>query len=136
MVEGATRMARVGRKPQGWKLIDRLSADEPCKARLKAFLETMTGQCTVKAACQRLGIEQSRFFALRNDWLQEAVGLLEPKPTGRPRKVTDDGPQVAELTQRVRDLEQRTMAAELRAKLAQAGAAKATPKRRKKGARR
>lgn len=49
-------MTRVGRKPQGWKLIDRLSGDADCKARLKAFLLTMTGQCTVPEVCHELGI--------------------------------------------------------------------------------
>jgi transposase-like protein len=134
MVEGATNMARVGRKPQGWKLIDRLSAEESCKARLKAFLETMAGQGTVAEACRKLGIEQSRFFALRNHWLQEAVDLLAPKPAGRPRKAGPDEPQVEELKQEVHDLKQRLLAAELRAKLAEAGVSRPSQKRQKKGA--
>lgn len=129
-------MARVGRKPQGWKLIDHLSGDEDCKARLKAFLQTMTGQCTVPEVCQELGIRQSRFFVLRNDWLQEALGLLEPKPVGRPRKAEPEEPQVAQLKQQVHKLEQQLMAAELRARLAEGKVAKATPQGRKKGARR
>lgn len=124
-------MARVGRKPQGWKLIDRLSADEPSKARLKAFLQTMSGQCTVEEACRELGIEQSRFFALRNKWLEEAVGLLAPKPAGRPRKAADDSPgEPAEMHQ----LRQQLLAAELRAKLAEAGISQTSRERRKKGA--
>ena len=126
-------MARVGRKPQGWKLIDRLSAGESCKARLKAFLETMAGQCTVEEACQSLGIEQSRFFALRNAWLEKAVDLLEPKPAGRPRKALPDEPRVEDLKQEVRDLERRLLAAELRAKLAEAGVSQPSQPRRKKG---
>jgi hypothetical protein len=129
-------MARVGRKPQGWKLIDHLSGDENSKARLKAFLETMTGQCTVAEACQRLGIEQSRFFALRNDWLQEALGLLAPKPAGRPRKAPLEEPQVAELKQRMHKLEQQLLGAELRARLAEAKTVKPARHERKKGSRR
>lgn len=124
-------MARVGRKPQGWKLIDRLSADEPSKARLKAFLQTMSGQSTVEEACRELGIEQSRFFALRNKWLEEAVGLLAPKPAGRPRKAADDSPgEPAEMHQ----LRQQLLAAELRAKLAEEGISQTSRERRKKGA--
>lgn len=129
-------MARVGRKPQGWKLIDHLSGDEDCKARLKAFLRTMTAQCTVPEVCQELGIRQSRFFVLRNDWLQEALGLLEPKPVGRPRKAEAEDPQVAQLKQRIHQLEQQLMAAELRARLAESKATKSTPPERKKGTRR
>jgi len=128
-------MARVGRKPQGWKLIDHLSGNEDCKARLKAFLQTMTGQCTVPEVCQELGIRQSRFFILRSDWLQEALGLLEPKRVGRPRKAIHEEPQVTHLKQRVHQLEQQLMAAELRARLAEGKAMKSTPQR-KKGARR
>jgi transposase-like protein len=127
-------MARVGRKPQGWKLIDRLSGDEDSKARLKAFLETMAGECTVPEACEGLGIKQSRFFVLRNDWLQEALGLLAPKPTGRPRKAPPEEPAVLELRQQVHQLEQQLLAAELRARLAEAK--QAAPQPRKKGARR
>ena len=127
-------MPRVGRKPQGWKLIDHLSADEDSKARLKAFLRTMSGQCTVAEACAELGIEQSRFFVLRNKWLEEAAGLLAPKPAGRPRKAAPDEPQVAELKHEVRDLQQRLLAAELRARLAEAGISPPSPQRRKKGA--
>lgn len=127
-------MARVGRKPQGWKLIDQLSADESCKARFTAFLETMSGQRTVREVCQELGIQQSRFFALRNQWLQEAVDLLAPKPMGRPRNALPDEPPVEELKQQVHDLQQRVLAAELRAKLAEAGVSRSSQPRRKKGA--
>ena len=127
-------MTRVGRKPQGWKLIDHLSADEDSKARLKAFLRTMSGQCTVAEVCAELGIEQSRFFALRNKWLEEAAGLLAAKPAGRPRKAEPDEPQVEELKQELRDLEQRLVAAELRARLAEAGVSRPSQQRRKKGA--
>jgi transposase-like protein len=127
-------MDRAGRKPQGCKLIDGLSADKGCKARLKAFLETMSGQSTIEEACRELGIGPSRFFALRNDWLQAAVALLMPKPIGRPAKATPGEPQVAQLKQQVHELEQRVKDAELRARLAEAGVSPSSPPRRKKGA--
>jgi hypothetical protein len=60
--------------------------------------------------------------------------LLAPKPAGRPHKATPDQPQVEELKQEIRDLEQRLMAAELRAKLAEAGVSRPSHERRKKGA--
>ncbi|HEX5271047.1 MAG TPA: hypothetical protein VFW33_11185 [Gemmataceae bacterium] len=115
-------------------MIDRLSGDEDCKARFKAFLQTMTGQCTVPGACQELGIEQSRFFALRSTWLQESLNLLEPKPRGRPRKATPDEPQMAELKQQMEQLQQQLRLAELRAQLAEAGVTPPSRQRRKKGA--
>ena len=125
-------MVRAGRKPQGWKLIDQVSGDDSCKARVRAFLETMTGHCTVAEACRELGIKPSRFFVLRGAWLEEAVGLLAPKPAGRPRKTATEDPQVAELKQQLHEWERRALAAELRAKLAEARLPKATPTRRKK----
>jgi hypothetical protein len=132
MVEGATNMTRVGRKPQGWKLIERLSAEESSKARLKAFLQTMTGQCTVDEACRELGIEKSRFFVLRNTWLEQAAHLLDPKSAGRPRKTAAE---TETESPEVRQLKQHLLAAELRARLAQAKTT-STPRERKKGARR
>lgn len=124
-------MARVGRKPQGWKLIDRLPAEESSKARLKAFLQTMTGECTVDEACAELGIEKSRFFALRNKWLEQAAALLDPKSAGRPRKTSDEA---AAEPPEMQDLKQQLLAAELRAKLAEAGFSRSSRERRKKGA--
>ena len=126
-------MSRVGRKPQGWKLIERLSAEESSKARLKAFLQTMTGECTVNEACQQLGIEKSRFFVLRNTWLEQAAHLLDPKSAGRPRKTADESETESP---EARQLKQQLMAAELRARLAEAKATEATPPKRKKGTRR
>jgi hypothetical protein len=127
-------VSRVGRKPQGWKLIDGLAGDAQCKARLKAFLQTLTGECTVDEVCARLGIGPSRFFDLRNEWLQEAMDLLGPKPIGRPPK-THDGPPAAELKQQLHDLKQQLLSAELRAKLAEAGALRPLRPSEKKGPR-
>jgi len=112
-------MARAGRKPQGRRLIEDLRVDALGKARLIAFLETMSGDRTVEEACQELGIGQSRFFEMRGRWLYEAVQLLAPKRIGRPphEQVTD--PRIGALEQELRDLKQQLLAAELRAKLAE-----------------
>lgn len=123
-------MSRAGRKPQGWKLIDDLVGDAQSKARVKVFLQTLTGECTVDDACDMLGIGPSRFFKLRNDWLQEAVDLLGPKPLGRPPK-TPDEPPAAELKRQVHELKQQLLGAELRAKLAEAGALRPLRPRKK-----
>ena len=127
-------MARLGRKPQGYQLIDRLDGDSRYKARLKGFLDTLTGQSTVNQACEKLGMGPSRFFDLRNRWLQAALDLLAPKQAGRPRKVADAEPRVLELERQLRDVEQRLKSAELRADLAEAGVARPARERRKKGA--
>jgi hypothetical protein len=41
---------------------------------------------TVPEACAALQIGESRFHALRNEWLQESLELLEPRRAGRPPK--------------------------------------------------
>jgi transposase-like protein len=125
-------VSRAGRKPQGWKLIDGLAGDRQCKARLKAFLQTLTGESTVDEVCAELGIGPSRFFVLRNAWLQEAVDLLGPKPVGRP-PTTRDEPPAADLKQQLHDLKQQLLGAELRAKLAEAGVLRPLKPKRKKG---
>jgi cytosine/adenosine deaminase-related metal-dependent hydrolase len=74
---------------------------------------------TVPQACQVLGICESRFHALRNEWLQEAVGLLEPRPLGRPPQVVSpEQEEVARLQAENRDLKQQRHVAEVREELA------------------
>jgi len=55
------------------------SGSKRAKIRLEMILKTRMGEPTVEEACQRLGIGESRFHALRNQWLQEALELLEPR---------------------------------------------------------
>jgi transposase len=74
---------------------------------------------TVAEACDVLGIGESRFHALRNQWLQESVELLEPRPLGRPPQVVS--PEQAEVTRleaENRDLKQQRRVAEVREELA------------------
>ena len=112
-------MARAGRKPQGWKLIEGLGGDAQGKARLIAVLQTLAGERTVKDVCQELGIQQSRFFEMRTNWLHEARDLLSPKRVGRPPHEQLVDPQVRALEARISELQQQVAAAELRAKLAE-----------------
>jgi hypothetical protein len=74
---------------------------------------------TVPQACQVLGICESRFHALRNEWLQEAVGLLEPRPLGRPAQVVSpEEEEVARLQSENRDLKQQLRVTAVREELA------------------
>ena len=116
-------MGRKGRKPQGTQHVERLSGSESAKQRLTTILETLRGELTVPEACARLGIHESRFHALRNAWLQEALDLLEPRRLGRPPQTVD----VAELLSRLQTsetenatLRQQLLAAEVRRELAEA----------------
>ena len=65
---------------------------------MSVILETLRGQMTIPVACQALGVCESRFHALRQDWLQASLELLEPRRPGRPPKPAAE-PQPVELAQ-------------------------------------
>jgi transposase len=89
------------------------------KLRLQTILKTLQGEITVAEACQKLGVGESRFHALRNEWLQAALELLEPRPLGRPpQAVSPDAEQLARLQAENQDLKQQWRLAEVREELA------------------
>ena len=113
-------MARRGRKPLAARHVDNLCGSERAKLRLQTILQTLQGQMTVAEACGVLGIGESRFHALRNQWLQESVELLEPRPLGRPPQVVSpEQAEVARLEAENRDLRQQHRVAEVREELGQ-----------------
>ena len=113
-------MARRGRKPLAARHVDNLCGSERAKLRLQTILQTLQGQMTVAEACGVLGIGESRFHALRNQWLQESMELLEPRPLGRPPQVVSpEQAEVARLEAENRDLRQQRRVAEVREELAQ-----------------
>jgi hypothetical protein len=77
-------MARRGRKPIGANLVEHLEGSERAKTRLKAILETVSGQRTIPDVCAELGIQESMFHRVRSEVLQTALDRLEPRPLGRP----------------------------------------------------
>jgi len=130
-------MARRGRKPLATRHVDGLCGSERAKLRLQTILKTLQGQMTVPEACQVLGICESRFHALRNEWLQEALELLEPRPLGRPPQVVSpEEEEVARLQAENRDLKQQRHVAEVREELARVlpHVLRTAGDRRKKGA--
>lgn len=112
-------MARAGRKPLGTAHVERLEGSQLAKQRLTWILQTMRGERTVAEACRALSICESRFHALRNQWLQEALDLLEPRPAGRPPKgaPSPEAEQLDALASENEQLRQRVMVAELREQL-------------------
>jgi len=106
-------MATAGRKPLGTGHVDQLSGSQRAKLRLATILKTLRGELKIADACQLLGVCESRFFALRNDWLQESLELLEPRPAGRPSKPSVD-PRQLELEQTNSQLEQQLLEAQVR----------------------
>lgn len=74
------------------------SAD--AKRRLRVILETVAGLKSVPEACAALGIEEARFYKLREKAVEAAVAGLEASAPGRPKK--EDPADTA----RVRELEE------------------------------
>ena len=113
-------MAHKGRRPLATGRVERLSGSERAKSRLATILKTITGELTIVEACTELGVSESRFHALRHEWLQEALELLEPRPMGRPPRASPavDGDQLAELLAEKEDLQRQLHVAEVRREIA------------------
>ncbi len=113
-------MARRGRKPTGAQLVEHLEGSERAKHRLKAILETLSGQRTIPDVCAELGIQESMFHRIRAEVLQTALGRLEPRPLGRPPQTSSaDDLRVAELEAENLNLRVEIKAAEIRRELAE-----------------
>lgn len=111
-------MAR-GRRPGGVRLLERLEGSPGAKKKLRVILETLTGERTVGRACEELGVSEAMFHKLRSQWLKEALGSLEPKPKGRPRKEESPGETHSEeLREQVKTLELELKAAQVREEIA------------------
>jgi hypothetical protein len=106
-------MATAGRKPLGTGHVDQLSGSERAKLRLETILDTLRGELKIAEACRQLGVCESRFFAMRNHWLQESLELLEPRLAGRPPKRPVD-PRQVKLEQANLQLRQQLVEAEVR----------------------
>jgi len=113
-------VARKGRKPLATGHVESLSGSPRAKQRLEAILGTVTGELTIAEACATLDVCQSRFHALRHEWLQDALELLEPRPMGRPPKASPpaDGDQVAKLLVEKEELKRQLHVAEVRREIA------------------
>lgn len=103
-----------GRRPLGEGHVAQLTGSEYAKARLRVLLRTLQGAMTIPEACVELNVCESRFHALRSEWLQEALQLLEPRRVGRPPKCQVESSEVAELRALVVHHEQRAELAETR----------------------
>lgn len=75
-----------GRRPLATEHVTSLAGSEAAKQRLKTLLRTLHGTMSISEACRELGICPSRFHALRHQWLQQSLMLLEPRRLGRPPK--------------------------------------------------
>ncbi len=77
----------AGRPPIGVDHVDTLVGSRDGKLRLRTILETVGEQISVGEACERLGIQSSRFHRMRHDALQAALDRLAPRTGGRHRRL-------------------------------------------------
>jgi hypothetical protein len=113
-------MARRGRKPIGVQLVEHLDGSERAKSRLKAILETLSGERSIPDACEELGIQESMFHRVRSEVLQTALSRLEPRPLGRPpQRPPPRDLRVAELEEENLRLHIELKASEVRRELAE-----------------
>ncbi len=91
------------------------------KARLRAIVETLTGERSVDEACTRLGIQRAYFQELRHKALQGALEALMPQQPGRrPRTQSVSAAELESLRQAKSDLEEELVAMAVRVQLAMA----------------
>ena len=130
----------AGRKPTGPLLVHHLDGSGRAKERLEVILQTVAGEITIRAACDRLGIEEAMFYRLRAQALQAGLARLEPRPAGRPRRCpSPEDQRITELEQELQEKELQEKAMEARLEIAQAmappveGAPKKTVKEKQRG---
>jgi hypothetical protein len=107
-----------GRPGGGVALIDHLAAPRLVRRRVRIVLATLAGQLTITDACAQLGIQRTRFFALRYQILHGALAAITARPRGRPRRAPADSAQIRELKARIRELELTLRATLLRSEIA------------------
>jgi hypothetical protein len=100
-----------GRPTAGAGLVEGLAGSPAAKQRLTLILETLAGRRTVVEASRRLGLSERRFYALREQGLQQALRSLEPRPVGRP----PGGPAALDAERSRLEAEVRGLRLELRA---------------------
>jgi cytochrome P450 len=112
-------MAKRGRPVKGVELLDELEVSHVARQRLTLILQTLAGVLTVQEACTVLGINHSRFHQLRQQFLAQAAGLLEPPPAGRPHPLpSTDQLEVQRLRQQIVELKLDLKAIQVREELA------------------
>ena len=109
----------MARKPMGPKMVENMDGSKQAKKKLKVILETVSGQKSVREACEELGIGEARFHELRKEILQSALEASEPGRAGRPRKATEEENQeIAELKDEIKELRIDLQAARVREEIA------------------
>ena len=126
-------MTRRGRKPLALKHIQHLEGSGHAKQRMTTLFQTLQGECSVVEACETTGLHESHFHALRHQWLQQSLQLLEPRTPGRrPKKISPETKRIEQLKHEKRELERQLTLAQARCEVAETLGA-SLPGSRKKG---
>ena len=109
-----------GRPNKGLAHLDKHDVSELSRIRSRIVLQTVMGELSVHEACERLGIDRSRFARLRDDALRQYQEAFEPGSPGRPveRDVEADARE-QELRDRIAQLERELRYATARARLSE-----------------
>lgn len=95
----------MARPNKGVNHVDEIQGSKESKRRAKLILKTITGEMSVREACEELGVGPTQFANLRTQALEGLVDRLEPKPAGRQTRAQVASPREVELAQRLADLE-------------------------------
>ena len=96
----------MARPNKGLEHVDALPGDPELKYRLKLILATISGELLQCEVYDELDLGPTQFANLRFKVLGGALAALEPRPSGRPRKVVDVTPEEVEaMRQRIVELE-------------------------------
>lgn len=108
-----------GRQPAGPEYFDKRSGSAVAKERAKVVLGTLFGGGRVLAACDQLGIHETRFDQLRERAADAVLSALEPRRAGRPsRSALADADYIRALEQRIEELELALEQAQVREEIA------------------
>jgi len=127
----------MARKPDGWKLVEKLDGSKQAKARARAIVKSLTGEATIEEAAAEANVAPSRFHLLRERALEEMVRGLEPRTPGR--KPAEPDLEAIErekeaLASRVKELEielAKSRVREVTARWGESGGKRWGPRRRK-----
>ena len=112
-------MAKRGRPVKGAELVDSLAGSHAAQQRMRVILQTLTGVLSVQEACLIMGIGRAGFHKLRQQFLQQSMALLEPRPRGRrPRQPSEAELEVQRLKHEIVRLKLDLKATQIREEIA------------------
>lgn len=95
----------MARPTKGVDHMDAIPGPRESRRRAKLILLTISGELSVKAACEQMGIKATQFANLRRQALEGLMAGIQPRPVGRPRRARVVTEHELDLQLRVADLE-------------------------------